>query len=625
MKTFTLSRKLFFLLTMLAFINADAQNSPIVCNGKFIVSHGNGSSSTSATAVEQLSFAGSNISVSSFPVSPANVGFNAIGINPMDGYMYGIRYPNGNNQPRLVKIGTGGTNVTDMGAINGTRNGEVAYAGCFDADGTFYFTTDDNRLYKIINPVSSRNATQVGSNNSVFAGFADIAVNPVDGQMYGVTSGMDLYKINKSNGALTSVGDLGNGSSLFAGLFFTENGTLYGYRADGRFYQINKTTAAVTLAGTGPSYSYADGCSCSFRVAHDMAVPSAICPTSQNPNPEFDVTVSVQNSSNITQSGLSYELTVPSNRFSIIETPAAIAQKLFDLGLLPSNNASFVTISNSGVTPATVKNKIVISSFRTPFTYGDAGNNNRSFTLKLKLVTLGAPYANVTIQSKIGNLPSGIGGEDLSDNPNTSSPDDPTTISFCAISTLPVDLVSFTGSLQNNATLLNWETENQVNFDRFEVERSNGNSNNFSSKALVFAQSNNASRSKYQYKDDLAVADGNVFYYRLKMIDMDGTFKYSDVIMIRRDQKSVTGITISPNPVYTGGLVTIRLNTDKRKTVDINVYDLSGKVVLQQKNQLNEGVNSIPLNKLNNLHSGIYTIQVVAEDEILSGKLSVIR
>ena len=626
MKTFTLTRKVFFLLTILAFITeAKAQNTPIVCDGKFLVSHGNSNSSTSTTSIEQLAFSGSIINPSSFATSPTGIGFNAIGINPVDGYMYGVRYPsNGSSKPRLVKIGTGGTNVTDLGTITGTNNGEAAYAGCFDADGTFYFTTDDNRLLKIINPVTLRIATQVSTISSSVATFADIAINPVDGQMYGVTTSMSFYKINKLTGALTSIASLGNSSNFIAGLFFTESGALYGYRSDGNFYLINKTTGAITSAGSGPSYSFADGCSCSFRVAHDLSGPLAICPTSTNPNPEFDITASVQNSSNITQTGLTYELTIPSNRFSFSETPAVIAQRLYDQGLLPSNNPSQVTISNSGVSPSTVMNKIYITSFQTPFSFTDPNNNNRSFTMKIKLVTLGAPYNSISIQSKIGNLPSGIGSIDLSDDPSTGSLDDPTTISFCAISTLPVKLLSFTGSMKNNATLLNWETENEVNFDRYEIERSNNNSNNFSSKALVFAKSGGASRFKYEYKDDLSAVSGDVFYYRLKMIDMDGGYTYSNVIMVRKEEKKLTGINISPNPVFKGGSVTLSLNAENRKTVDIRVYNVAGKMVLRQQNQLNAGNNSISLNYLN-LQSGIYTIQVVAEDEILSAKLSVIR
>ena len=84
-------------------------------------------------------------------------------------------------------------------------------------------------------------------------------------------------------------------------------------------------------------------------------------------------------------------------------------------------------------------------------------------------------------------------------------------------------------------------------------------------------------------------------------------------------------MTISPNPVFGGGVVTIRLGSEGKKNVEVRVIDNSGKIVLKQQNQLNEGINSISFNNQNRLQSGIYTVQVVADDEILSSKLSVIR
>jgi hypothetical protein len=167
--------------------------------------------------------------------------------------------------------------------------------------------------------------------------------------------------------------------------------------------------------------------------------------------------------------------------------------------------------------------------------------------------------------------------------------------------TLPVKLLSFSGSYNGAKTLLNWETANEVK------------------------SKTGFSASKYQYADELSGANENVFYYRLRMVDIDGKFSYSNVIMVRRDQKNMGGMTLSPNPVFSGSVVTIRLNADTKKNVEIRVIDNSGKVVLNQQNQLNEGINSIAFNNQNRLQSGIYTVQVIADNEILSSKLSVIR
>ncbi|MEO8404653.1 MAG: T9SS type A sorting domain-containing protein [Chitinophagaceae bacterium] len=189
--------------------------------------------------------------------------------------------------------------------------------------------------------------------------------------------------------------------------------------------------------------------------------------------------------------------------------------------------------------------------------------------------------------------------------------------------TLPVKLLSFSGSYNNNKTLLNWETENEVNFDHYEIERG-GNGRDFIIVGSVPAQKN-GNRKTYQYSDDLSANNENVLYYRLRMVDIDGKYSYSNVIMIRRDQTTMSGILISPNPAISSGPVTIRLNTGSRRNVEIRVIDMTGKLILKQQNQLSEGINSISINNQNRLQPGVYTIQVTGEEEILSSKLSVIH
>ncbi|MFI5188577.1 MAG: DUF6923 family protein, partial [Chitinophagales bacterium] len=255
--------------------------NPVGCNGQFYVSHGPINGTNGNTLLEKLSFSGLTITPNSFPLTPAGYGFNAMGINPIDGYIYAIRYPASSAKAHLLKIGSGGTNEVDLGALSAMNNDEIAYSACFDADGTFYFTTQSGRFFKIANPTTSLNAILIAS--SGLSSFADIAINPVDGQMYGTTNGATnwLSKINKSTGAVTGISGVPNlgGSNFFASLFFDEVGQMFGYRSDGPFYLISKTNGALTAAGTGASYSGADGCSCSFgRVFHDLTGAS-VCPT----------------------------------------------------------------------------------------------------------------------------------------------------------------------------------------------------------------------------------------------------------------------------------------------------------------------------------------------------------
>ncbi len=189
---------------------------------------------------------------------------------------------------------------------------------------------------------------------------------------------------------------------------------------------------------------------------------------------------------------------------------------------------------------------------------------------------------------------------------------------------LPVKLLSFGGTFLNNAAALNWETVNEENFDRFEIERSS-NGSSFASIGSKLAQPGGFdSRKQYNHFDDLSAVSGDVFYYRLKMVDADGKFKYSNVIMIRRDQKAISGLLISPNPVYNGA-ATIRFSARTTASVEVRVMDMTGRTVLQQQNKVYEGNNSIAVNNLDRLQPGMYVLRLINGDDISVVKFSVTK
>jgi hypothetical protein len=197
-----------------------------------------------------------------------------------------------------------------------------------------------------------------------------------------------------------------------------------------------------------------------------------------------------------------------------------------------------------------------------------------------------------------------------------------TCLSFASAASLPVRLLSFNGSYNNKATTLNWETENEQNFDHFEIERSS-NSTNYTPIGTK-ASANSQARTSYQFIDDLSMVSGNVFYYRLKIMDKDGQFKYSSVIMIRKESKTINGVALNPNPVV-NGMATVRFTSASTQAVNFRIIDMAGKVLLQQQNKVYEGNNSISLNNLEHLQPGIYLLQLANGDELMTIKFNVAR
>jgi hypothetical protein len=110
---------------------------------------------------------------------------------------------------------------------------------------------------------------------------------------------------------------------------------------------------------------------------------------------------------------------------------------------------------------------------------------------------------------------------------------------------LPVDLVSFKGSLINNKAHLEWVTASERNVKEFVVEKSR-DAKGFSTIGTV-APTNRSTTATYDFDD--ANLNESINYYRLKMVDNDGSFKYSNVIAIKLGGKITKGVSVFPNPV----------------------------------------------------------------------------
>jgi hypothetical protein len=193
---------------------------------------------------------------------------------------------------------------------------------------------------------------------------------------------------------------------------------------------------------------------------------------------------------------------------------------------------------------------------------------------------------------------------------------------FPSLSTLPVDLISFSATYSNQQTSLKWASENEVNFEKFIVERS-ATGSDFAPVGEKIA-SGTRGRNNYDYIDDLTTATGSVFYYRLKMVDIDGKFTYSSIVLVKKEAKTINGIAISPNPIVSGS-TSVRFAASRPATVDFKVVDISGKSVLQQKSKAYDGNNTITINNLDKLQPGTYVLQMISDGESSVIKFSVTR
>jgi trimeric autotransporter adhesin len=171
---------------------------------------------------------------------------------------------------------------------------------------------------------------------------------------------------------------------------------------------------------------------------------------------------------------------------------------------------------------------------------------------------------------------------------------------------LPVHLLSFNGTVVNSIGQLKWVTENEVGTKSFSVERST-NGRDFYTIGSLQAAGNNTGKIAYAYPDSAITGlSSQTVYYRLRMIDADGAFSYSGVIILYLE-KTRGSVNIHPNPVMND--VTLEINAVVAEKANCELTDVTGKIVLQQSVQLVKGDNTITIH-LDKLPAGIYYLKV---------------
>lgn len=177
-----------------------------------------------------------------------------------------------------------------------------------------------------------------------------------------------------------------------------------------------------------------------------------------------------------------------------------------------------------------------------------------------------------------------------------------------AASALPIRLQQFEASYQNKEVQLRWSTLSEINNDYFEVEKSQ-NGVDFYSLASVKGAGHSDELRKYQYSDPES-GQGH-WYYRLKQVDWDGMFTYSDIVSVR-----IGDDTASPTPRLHYNMLDLT-DFDASEPVTTYIMDCMGKT-LSTLNSKGGDMTSLPLT---DLLPGMYFIHVVPQDH----KTSVIK
>lgn len=172
---------------------------------------------------------------------------------------------------------------------------------------------------------------------------------------------------------------------------------------------------------------------------------------------------------------------------------------------------------------------------------------------------------------------------------------------------VPVKLFSFTATRSGNNAQLRWITEVEINSSHFIVQRSN-DAVNFSDRGKLDAQGNSTGRISYAFNDPLN-SQSPIVYYRLKMVDLDGTYAYSKIVAIKLNGKADDQMfSVFPNP--TVDHVKVLLNTVKDADAVIRVLSSDGRTLLNKTYGLQKGDNILVLREIAALPAGQYLLEV---------------
>ena len=178
-------------------------------------------------------------------------------------------------------------------------------------------------------------------------------------------------------------------------------------------------------------------------------------------------------------------------------------------------------------------------------------------------------------------------------------------IVFKAATALPVTLTNVKAYQKDEGIQVDWNTEIEVNVDRYEVEKS-VDGQRFEKVGAVTAKGNNSAAQSYSLLD--ADANEGINFYRIKVIEKSGAVKYSYVVKVSIAKISGT-LTVSPNPIK-GNAITLRLKNMEKGRYSAILYNTLGQKLYSSTidHTVRSGTYTISLGRI--ISKGTYTLHI---------------
>ncbi len=189
------------------------------------------------------------------------------------------------------------------------------------------------------------------------------------------------------------------------------------------------------------------------------------------------------------------------------------------------------------------------------------------------------------------------------------------------VNIVPVELSSFTASVKNNSVELNWTTVTETNNREFEIQRSIDKTN-FTKIGSVKGHGTTTEKHNYSFVDENAYPGLN--YYRIKQIDLNGRFEYSNIVNVKASGLNTYKLDQNyPNPFNPSTKIQYAIGS--RQYVSLKIYDMLGREVATLVNETKDPGNYTVLFNAGMLTSGIYIYKMRAGSFVESRKLILLK
>ena len=183
-------------------------------------------------------------------------------------------------------------------------------------------------------------------------------------------------------------------------------------------------------------------------------------------------------------------------------------------------------------------------------------------------------------------------------------------------SVLPMQLSSLQAAYQTGQVQLSWYTYATSNARSFTIEYSpDGRTYTTAGQVAATTGSNETTRYQFTHYTNLT----GTIYYRIRETDADGSFYYSNTLLVKTGNAANTSLLVFPNPFI--AYVQINLQLEKAGVIQITLYDAGGRLHKKLERQGMTGNNTIVVNDLSELQPGVYFIKIITGDHTAVEKL----